>query len=77
MDLELSIARKTNPEPIKVGSLIDSDFLMLYIPERLAVQLELNELENVTGDEVLIGTVPMEYMGCINLFSNNGIYRKS
>ena len=66
----VTLANPTRTElaPIEVSALADSGAVHLCIPEHLAIQLSLSELERrevVLGNEVLLGAIPMEDMDLV------------
>ena len=65
-----SLSNPTRPDlaPLEVLALADSEAVHLCIPEHLAIQLSLAELERrevVLADEVLLGAIPMEDMDLV------------
>jgi hypothetical protein len=65
-----SLSNPTRPDlaPLEVSALADSGAVHLCIPEHLAIQLSLAELDRrevVLGDEVLLGAIPMEDMDLV------------
>jgi hypothetical protein len=65
-----SLSNPTRPDlaPLEVLALADSGAVHLCIPEHLAIQLSLAELERrevVLGNEVLLGAIPMEDMDLV------------
>jgi len=65
-----SRSNPTRPDlaPLEVSALADSGAVHLCIPEHLAIQLSLAELDRrevVLGDEVLLGAIPMEDMDLV------------
>jgi hypothetical protein len=65
-----SLSNPTRPDlaPLEVSALADSGAVHLCIPEHLAIQLSLAELERrevVLGNEVLLGAIPMEDMDLV------------
>ena len=66
----VSLSNPTRPDlaPLEVSALADSGAVHLCIPEHLAIQLSLAELDRrevVLGDEVLLGAIPMEDMDLV------------
>ncbi|MFM9102398.1 MAG: hypothetical protein ACKOPS_14160, partial [Cyanobium sp.] len=66
----VSLSTPTRPAlaPLEVSALADSGAVHLWIPEHLAIQLGLAELERravVLGKEVLLGAIPMEDMDLV------------
>ncbi|MFN4867849.1 MAG: clan AA aspartic protease [Cyanobium sp.] len=66
----VSRSNPTRPDlaPLEVSALADSGAVHLCIPEHLAIQLSLAELDRrevVLGDEVLLGAIPMEDMDLV------------
>ena len=66
----VTLANPTRMElaPIEVSALADRGAVHLCIPEHLAIQLSLTELERrevVLGNEVLLGAIPMEDMDLV------------
>jgi hypothetical protein len=65
-----SLSNPTRPDlaPLEVSALADSGAVHLCIPEHLAIQLSLAELEPrevVLGNVVLLGAIPMEDMDLV------------
>jgi hypothetical protein len=59
-----SLSNPTRPDlaPLEVSALADSGAVHLCIPEHLAIQLSLAELER---REVVLGAIPMEDMDLV------------
>jgi clan AA aspartic protease len=101
-DIELLNPAKPSLKPVKVRALVDTGAMMMCVPEHIAVQLELEEIEKqevttaderrhvvshvvshvgpilirfenrrcvtgayVIGNDVLLGTVPLEVMDVV------------
>jgi hypothetical protein len=65
-----SLSNPTRPDlaPLEVSALAESGAVHLGIPEHLAIQLSLAELERrevVLGHEVLLGAIPMDDMDLV------------
>lgn len=65
-----TLANPTRPDlaALEVSALADSGAVHLCIPEHLAIQLSLAELERrevVLGNEVLLGAIPMDDMDLV------------
>ena len=53
-DIELANPKKTDLQPLKVSALVDTGAMTICIPEHVAVQLELQQIETrevTTADE--------------------------
>ncbi len=70
-DIELINPKKSALKPVRVKALVDTDAVTVCIPERIVIQLQLNELEKseVTTADGRVITVP--YAGPLQVHFEN------
>jgi len=70
-DIELSNPRKSSLKPVGVRALVDTGAMTICIPEHIAVQLELEEIERREVTTADAGSHVVPYVGPIQIrFAN-------